>query len=170
MAGDNSLGFNVEGADRLQKAIDALDEGRDELVERIGEVLHDLAEDRALSASIRVLGEPVHGEKHTGLREEVASGVGLRDISGGTEVTTSMPDDKASIPRGFDTAVSFRPQRGTWRHPLFGDRSNWYRSGPSREGFSWFIGAFEGADVEGEARLHQMLDDVAKGIAGEIDY
>jgi hypothetical protein len=170
MAGDNSLGINVEGADRLQKAIGALADGRDEMVERIGEVLYRLAEDRAQSAAIRVLGEPVHGEKRTGLREEVASGVGLRDISGGTEVTTSMPEDKASIPRGFDTAVSFRPQRGTWRHPLFGDRSNWYRSGPHQEGFSWFIGAFDGADEDGRARLEQMLDDVIKGIAGEIDY
>lgn len=169
MAGSNSLGIDVEGGDRLQKAIAALGEGRDELVERIGEVIHDLAEDRAQSAAIRVLLEPTHGEKHTGLREEVASGVGVRDISGGSRVTTSMPDaDEAAIPRGFDSAVSFRALRGTWRHPLFGDKGKWYRN--DNGAFSWFLGAFDGADTDGAERLGKMMDDVADGIQGEIDY
>lgn len=168
MAGDNSLGVDVEGGDRLQKAIDALAEGRDELAERIGEVLHGLAEDRAQSAAIRVLLEPTHGEKHTGLREEVASGVGVRDITGGSRVTTSMPDaDEAAIPRGFDSAVSFRALRGTWRHPLFGDKGQWYRN--DNGAFSWFLGAFDDADIDGAERLDRMMDDVADGIAGDID-
>lgn len=169
MAGDNSLSISAEGTDRLQKAIDALGEGADELVERIGEVIHNLADDRAKSASIRVLLEPVHGEKHTGLREEVASGVGVRDISGGSRVTTSMPrDDEAAIPRGFDRDVSFRAMRGTWRHPLYGDMGRWYRN--DNGAISWFIGAFEGADLDGGERLNQMMDEVADGIAGKIDY
>jgi hypothetical protein len=139
------------------------------MVERIGEVIHDLAEDRMHTAQVLVLLEPVHGEKHTGLREEVANGVGLRDVSGGTEVTTSMPrEDEAAIPRGFDQAVSFRAMRGTWRHPLFGDDGHWYRNDNGAE--SWFVGAFDGADVEGEERIGKMMDDVADGIAGEIDY
>jgi hypothetical protein len=169
MAGDNDLGISTEGADRIQKAIDALSDGRDELVERIGEVIHDLAEDRAQSAAIRVLLEPVHGEKHTGLREEVASGVGVRDISGGSEVTTSMPKgNEAAIPRGFDEAVSFRALRGTWRHPLFGDDGRWFRN--DNGAISWFIGAFDDAEQDGYDRLAKMMDDVAEGIAGDIDY
>lgn len=164
MAGDSGLGISADGADRLQEAIDALGGGRDEMAERIGEVIHDLAESRAQTAAALVLLEPTRGLKHTGLRAEVASGVGVRDISGGSEVTTSMPlSNEAAIPRGFDSAVSFRPLPGTWRHPLFGDSTRWYRNDNGR--FSWFLGAFDTAQADGEARLKQMMDDVADGIA-----
>lgn len=167
MSSTGGLSVEVQGGDNLDRAVAALQDGRDEMAERIGEVIHDLAEDRAKSAAIRVLLEPVRGFKSTGLREQVASGVSVRDISGGSQVITSMPkDDEAAIPRGFDPAVSFRPMPGTWRHPLFGNDSRWYRN--VNGAFSWFIGAFEGADVDGANRLTDMLEEVAEGIAGQI--
>lgn len=166
--GASRLDVSVEGGDRLDRAIAVLADGRDEMAERIGEVLYHLAEDRARVAAAAVLLEPTHGDKHTGLRERVAEGVAVRDISGGVAVTTSMPAGEEAIPRGFDRAVSFRANRGSWRHPLFDDMSKWYRN--ENGAFSWFIGAFDGADADGTERLTAMLDEVANGMAREIDY
>lgn len=156
---DGGLEVGADDGGRLERAIRALGAASKEAPADIKKVIVELAESLAHEASVSVLAEPTHGLKHTGLRAEVAEGVGTMEIDGGVRITTSMPsEDKAMIPRGFDTAAS---RRG-WRHPLFGDKTQWYRN---YGGFSWFLGSMQNGDKDGEERLSAIMSQLADKIA-----
>lgn len=154
MAGGLEYKFEDDG--RLEAVIANLQAAKEDLPVEVRKALKELAGTLAHEASLRVLAEPTHGDKHTGLRAKVAAGVGTTEIPDGERITTEMPhEDEAIIPRGFDTAAS---RRG-WRHPLFGNREKWYRN---YGGFSWFLGAMQDGNALGEARLKEVMDQIAK--------
>jgi len=92
---------------------------------------------------------------HTGLRNRVARGVGVRkgiSTKGGAYFTIySGVNDPAErpIPRGLDEA-------GGWRHPLFGNKNYWYQSRPTRPG--WFTDT-----------IADSADEIERGIANALD-
>ena len=173
---DSSIGFGFDDATgrRLDILIEALRHAADTIPDQAAKDVEELVRKRADDAALRVLAEPTHGPKHTGLRARVSDGVFVakdNTMSGSTitslgsrmdgwVIGTSMPtSSEAIIPRGFDTRAS--GGRG-WKHPLFADRSRWYSN---YGGFSWFLGAMDGAQDDGAARLAELLDKSAEEIA-----
>lgn len=173
---DSNIGFGFDDATgrRLDILIEALAQASSAIPDDAAKSIEEMVRKRADDAALRVLAEPTHGTKHTGLRAKVSDGVFVakEDTMSGSTITslgsrmdgwtigTSMPtSSEAIIPRGFDTRAS--GGRG-WKHPLFGDRSHWYRN---YGGFSWFLGAMDGMQDDGTARLAELLDKSAEEIA-----
>lgn len=106
-------------------------------------------------AALRVILEPTHGTRHTGLRARVAKGVGLQELADGYRITTSMPNvNEAAIPRGMD-------QHG-WRHPVFGNMGEWVVEGITD--FSWFMDTMQEGEGMVSDGLQEQLDNAAERI------
>lgn len=84
-------------------------------------------------ANVRAL--PSSSSGSTGLRKQVAAGVGMRIGTGKkarVRIITRMPRDKRRIPKGLDTS---RWGAG-WEHPVFGDPDiKWVK----QYGGPWFV-------------------------------
>lgn len=106
---------------------------------------------RAAVKAVDVQGGPAG---HTGLRNRVAAGVGVRkglSAKGNAyfRIFTSMANVAESpIPRGLDSPKG-------WRHPLFGNKNFWYQSRPTRPG--WFTDT-----------VSDSADDIERGIANAL--
>lgn len=149
----------VVGSDaysKLDRIIERLSDVNASIPRDSHEVVLATAKGAAMEAGTKVLSEPAFGDKHTGLREEVKEGLTVEDIPDGARITTSMPQrDEAIIPRGLDGF-------GGWRHPLFGDKSRWYRQ---RGAFSWFMDTM-GSQHDGlERKLSDVLQKAARYVA-----
>lgn len=105
-------------------------------------------------ARIRALQEPAAGKSgSTGLRADVAKGVGIVQIKDGVRVVTSMPNrNEAIIPRGMDGIKG-------WRHPVFGNKNNWVRQTSGTE--SWFLDTMRDGHTPLRERLERNLQDAA---------
>jgi len=149
------IDIEVDGLDQLGDVTKAMAIEDEEIPNALKGSIHESAGTLGDRARLRVILEPTHGKKHTGLRAEVAKGVGLQDIPDGYRVTTSMPTpSKAAIPRGMD-------QHG-WRHPVFGQSDNWVVEGTAD--FSWFMDTMqEGEDLVSDG-LQKELENAAERI------
>lgn len=112
-------------------------------------------------AKARVRAIPTRGLRHTGLRNKVAAGVGLRVALGrnaGVRVTTSMPRaDMAAIPRGLDS-----PQG--WRHPVFG-QNHWVQQHAIVPG--WFTETMASGAPDIRDDIKRTIDHAAEAIADQ---
>jgi hypothetical protein len=155
----SELIIRVNGTEAFERVGAALGEADDEMPGKIRKELVLLANRLAYVASRAALAEPTHGAVHTGLRESVSHGVGVRETDDGAVVTTSMPvPDEAVIPRGLDAHG--------WRHPVFGNRNNWV---VQHGAFSWFMDSMQGGRTDGEQNLERMLNEVAEKIAAAAE-
>lgn len=149
------LRIDVDGDD-VAAAVRALTEADTSLPGAFQKTIRLKAAESARQASEKALQEPAFGAKHTGLRDEVASGVAVESTPGGAKISTSMPNtDEAIIPRGLDGG------RG-WRHPVFGHRSTWVRQ---HGAFSWFSETIAAGADDIEHGLGDDLDAAAERIA-----
>lgn len=152
MAGGEELVIIV--GPEWKKAALELEKAELELPDKFRADLREEAEAKAEEARNKVRSLPVHGSKHTGLRERVAAGVEVSESAEGVEVNSGMDKfDERNIPLGLD-----RPEG--WTHPLFGNRHHWYRN----EGGSWFRDTFENGEKDFEDRLSRTLDNTASDI------
>jgi hypothetical protein len=141
---------------KLDRIIDRLSEVYASIPRDAHQAVLETANKAAQEAGAKVLTEPAFGPDHTGLREKVKEGVGVKETRDGARVTTSMPkSDEAVIPRGLDGF-------GGWRHPLFGDKSRWFRQ---EGGFSWFMDTMSSQHDGLERKLAAILDEAAKRVA-----
>lgn len=140
--------IEVKGLDKLDDITRAMGIENEQIPKDLKNSIHESAGTLGDRARLRVVLEPTHGPKHTGLRAKVAKGVGLQDIPDGYRITTSMPNaNEAAIPRGMD-------QHG-WRHPVFGMKDKWVTEGTAD--FSWFMDTMqEGEDLVGDGLEHQL--------------
>lgn len=151
------LGFNVIAGPEWERVVAALTRADAQMQGKLRDAIEDDAERLADVARGRVLGLPTPANAgHTGLRVKVAAGVHVeRQGTGGVRVQTSMPTrSEGVIPRGLD-----RPKG--WRHPLFGDKNNWF----SNPGYDWFISTFAHSEKLIEHDLDKVLERAAKDIA-----
>lgn len=150
------IDVEVSGLGQLGDVVKAMGIEDEEIPNDLKDSIHESAGTLGDRARLRVVLEPTHGKKHTGLRAEVAKGVGLQEIPDGYRVTTSMPTPaKAAIPRGMD-------EHG-WRHPVFGHNDTWVIEGTTD--FSWFMDTMQ----EGEGMVSEGLQHVLQDAADRID-
>lgn len=151
----SELNIRITGAEAFERVSAALTDADNTMPGNIRKEMVLLANRLAAIAKRAALAEPTHGAVHTGLRENVSRGVGVRETDDGAVVTTSMPiPDEAVIPRGLDAHG--------WRHPVFGNRRRWV---VQRGAFSWFMDSMQGGRTDGEQNLERMLNEVAERIA-----
>lgn len=127
------------------------------------QILRDIEKEaKALrkQAAAKALEEPAFGDKHTGLRKNVAKGIKVVPVEeggrSGYRVITTMPEeDEAIIPRGFDN-------RKGWRHPVFGRREQpWVTQ---HGAFSWFMDTMQEAGPRLTSKIHEDIEDAADEI------
>jgi hypothetical protein len=112
---------------------------------------------REAMAKVLVTGVSGGPAGHTGLRRRIAQGVTTRHRGMESSVFTRMRNhDERNLPLGMDRA------RG-WSHPLFGDRSHWYRERPVKPG--WFTNTFDDADDRVTDRMFEVLQDSVERLA-----
>lgn len=154
--------IEVSGRDDFNRAALGLTQAGREIPQRVQKEIKGTAKQLSKEAAAKALTQPALKGKHTGLRRDVAKGVGVvpfEDEDGsGFRIVTSMPEsDEAIIPRGLDT--SFR--RG-WRHPVFGDRNRWVRQ---HGGLSWFMDVMQ----QSPAILGPKVEDILEDAADHVD-
>lgn len=144
----------------LTYVINALRDANSEISTRAQEILEEVSDNLARQASAKVMLEPTHGDKHTGLRARIAAGVHVEKAPGFVDIQSSMAArNEAGIPRGMDTRAS---AGHGWRHPLFGNRDHWYTN---MGAFSWFLDTMDEGKLELSLRLQTLLKEVAEQIA-----
>jgi hypothetical protein len=157
--GVSRLGLDVS-AGQLDRATAALREADDSLSVDIPQEMLQLANRLATLAQRRILEEPTHGVKQTGLRATIAAGVQVEPTPEGAHISTSVPkSNEAELPRGTDD-----PIRG-WMHPVFGHMDRWVRQ---HDSFSWFMDSMQTGQDDGERALQNLLEDAARRINAEV--
>lgn len=141
---------------RVEAALAAVDA---RLGEEFRNELRDAAEDLADRAKRAALQIPAYGSKHSGLRARVAEGVGVKLTSTvGVEITASMNyRDERNLPAYLDAQAG-------WRHPVYGNRSNWVRQST---GGSWFEEPIANGQSMIENRFTGIFEQAARDIAHE---
>lgn len=152
-----NLDIGVEGVESLVAVIRAIGEEERRLPDEFDRIINETADALVAVARAKVLAEPTHGPKHTGLRAEIAAGTQVTQIPDGVRIITSMPENnEAIIPRGMDSGYK------GWRHPVFGNMGKWVTQ---RAAFSWFLDTMQDGKQPLEDGLHQALEDAADRIA-----
>jgi hypothetical protein len=155
MASDLEIEFSVEGRRQFNDAARALGRAERSIPRDVEKLIERTQKANAKEAAAKVLQQPATQGEHTGLRRDVAAGVGTMPIDGGTRVFTSMPEkDEAVIPLGLDT-------RKGWRHPVFGNREEWVTQ---RGEFSWFMEIMRRSMKTTPPKVQDILDDAAESI------
>lgn len=118
-----------------------------------------IVNEMAREAQAKVIIAQVQGgpTRHTGLRKRIAQSVKTTHRGNVSSVGTRMRNhDERNLPLGMD-----RPQG--WSHPLFGDKSHWYRERPTKPG--WFTRTFSEAEERVPDRLFNVLQDSVDRLA-----
>jgi hypothetical protein len=133
---------------QLRKEANEMDDRLQKVQRR---VVNGLVEEaRAKVKRLQLSGGP---SRHTGLRRRVARGLRAAHRGGTSIVSTHMAQqDEKNLPFAMD-----RPQG--WRHPFFGDRSQWYQQRPLQPG--WFTNTFDDAD---ERLVRNMFDELQESV------
>jgi hypothetical protein len=147
----------IRAGDEWRRVPRALNKENETLPHRARDEVRKHAHKLAAQARRRVRKLPVRGRAgSTGLRKRVAAGVKVVNREGQVRVVTTMPSrDEAIIPRGLDRAAG-------WRHPVYGNRSNWVVQRPSKPG--WFTDTFRDGRDPIKNSLEDEMDQSARRI------
>jgi hypothetical protein len=129
------------------------------LDERLLRAQRLIVDQMAHEAQAKILVAQVQGgpTRHTGMRRRIAQSVKTKHRGMESQVETRMRNhDERNLPLGMDRASG-------WAHPLFGDRSHWYRERPVKPG--WFTNTFDAADERVPDRLFEVLQDSVERLA-----
>lgn len=91
--------------------------------------------------------------KGRGLRAEVASATKLQITTKGVRFyvnSSQLPPDQQSLPRHLDSPKG-------WRHPVFGNKSNWVE----QKGGPWFADTIKGRAPSFRQAIVKAMDDTA---------
>ena len=155
----SELQVSSSGGDALQRVGAALDELQGSLPRDVFNAVEQETLKLMDLARAKVQAMPTHGNRHTGLLQTVAEGVGLTSVvlgdSQSLRVTTSVPrSNMTSIPAGLDD--------GSWSHPLFGNRDHWYTQ---HGAYSWFTETFQDGRQQIEDSVRSVLEKARDRLA-----
>lgn len=155
MAGHLEFEFGISDRKKFNDAARALGRVERSTPRDVDKLISKAQKANAKEAAAKVRSMPAKGDEgSTGLRKDVARGVGTMPIDGGTRIYTSMPEeDEAIIPLGLDT------DKG-WRHPVFG-KDRWVTQ---RGDFSWFMETMKESFKTLPPQVHDILEDGADHI------
>lgn len=158
---DMEISFDVSGIEEFRRVARVIGRENRNLPQKFLKTIDREAKVLRKEAAAKASSMPVvKGEKHTGLRRDVASGVFIasvveKDGARGVRIMTSMPDEEeAIIPRGLDS------RRG-WRHPVFGDKSSWVTQ---HGAYSWFMETMDNGQLPIALGIHQHIKDAIDAI------
>lgn len=156
----STLTFNVSGLDDFSRVAKALTQANRQLPRDFKNSINEVARGLRDAARAAVMNEPAKGKDHTGLRARIAKGVGIIQIENGVRIVTAMDQhNERYIPRGMDKSG---PNDG-WRHPVFGNRSNWTTQTSGED--SWFLSTMQNGEEPLRNRLVRNINDAADKIA-----
>lgn len=157
MASHLELEFEISGRKQFNDVARALGRVERSIPRDTEKLISKTQKANAKEAAAKVRSMPASGEEgSTGLRRDVAKGVGTVPIEGGTRIYTSMPEeDEAIIPLGLDT-------KHGWRHPVFGHRDREWAE--QRGEFSWFMETMKESFKTLPPQVHEILEDGAETI------
>lgn len=145
--------------DRLSRRLKAL--GGTPVQRKLHDGLRKAANPLPRAVKKAALTIPVHGDKHTGLRKDIANATKLsvRTVgpkAGATIVVsaTKMPNKKRALPYLMEGLER-------WRHPFFGDRNRWY----NQQSHPYFYGTINDRIPKVQEQMGVTLDEIAEDLA-----
>lgn len=96
--------------------------------------------------------------RHTGLRQTVASAIALQQTAKGIRIvvrSARLPEDQRTLPRHLDS------EKG-WRHPVFGNKSNWVH----QQGRPYFASTIKKRAPQFRQAVLDAMDEIAQEIEG----
>jgi hypothetical protein len=124
MLSDSWATFGMEGSDTFDKALQGLERVSQAITSKVQRAIVSGLDEFSAAARERLMEEPVHGAKQTGLRDRIIAGMYMQafddDTGSGSKVEVFPPQDNMGrVPWGFDV------ESEGWRHPVFGNRRKW---------------------------------------------
>lgn len=153
--------ISVTGAGEIAALARRLrDAGRGDLRLELSRAIRAAGKPVAEGARRDVLALPAHGPKHTALRKRVARTVKLSVRTGGASVGVRI----TAGTRGTDVGTLARyMNRGTWRHPVYGNRNAWVtQSVPP----GWFDRPTHQAAPEARRQIGEAMARIRSQIEG----
>jgi len=100
------------------------------------------------------------GNKSTGLRRKMARATSVQVRTGGNQAGVAVRLSRARM--GDQAALPKVTNKGSWRHPVFGDRNTWVVQA-SRRG--WFDEANRQSAKDVRASVKKVIDDIEKRLS-----
>jgi hypothetical protein len=127
-------------------------------------VIREKFKERAIDAArlgadavrAKVLGMPVHGTKHTGLRVKLAGNVYIDEKRWGASIRVGAIGITGKRSRALPGAIDDAGEAGFFSHPIYG------RGRTSQRGYDFFRKTLDHMKPIMNAEVDKILDDVAE--------
>lgn len=153
-----SLGSG-EDLDRLARRLRAL--AGPPVQRKLQQGLRKAANPLATAVQRAALSIEVHGDKHPGLREDLAKATKLSVRTVGPKAGATIQVKAIKMPAKKKALPYLMEGLQIWRHPLFGDRGYWYLQAPH----PYFYGTIERRIPDVQAKMGVMLDGIAEDLS-----
>ena len=154
--GDGTVEIEVDPGQGFDSVISALGQANATFQEKLVQGLEDTAPATEADVRAAALELPAHGRRHTGLRARLAASVEVDTHDNGiTFVSKMATSGLESVAKGEDNGIK------GWRHPVFGDRSNWV----TEPGGAWFSSVIQRHGPDMSDKLQDVIQNVADQIA-----
>lgn len=155
--------MSVRGTDQLERVAAELKRiGGGELRKEMLKGVRRAAKPAADAAKQAVRGLPAR--RNTGLREQIARAITVRTKTSGKGAGVRISVQSGKLPPN-KTRMPSLMNKGSWRHPLFGNRDDWY---PQDVEAGWFTDTLKGQSTNVRHELAAVLDDIEARIERSI--
>ena len=155
------MSFRVEADQFRQVLADAKRFDR-ELSKSLRRELRAAAKPMAQAAKDAALALPSKGTGSTGLRRSLARSVTVQVSNSRRRAGVFIVAKASKMPAGQRT-MPRAVRKGTWRHPVFGNRQVWV----TQQGGDWFDGPISAKAPAAERAVKKALDDAERAIGFE---
>lgn len=157
MSYDSWIRFNSSTSD-FESAIAKLGVLDQRIPEVVGDAIKAELDDLTEQAKAKLLGEPVHGLKQTGLRARIAAGVEVVRTTDGYQAQVTVDDNEIiPLPWGLDL------ESKGWDHPVFGREPRVHQQGT----VPWWSETMDKAQPNLEEKLPVKIDEAIHETFGE---
>lgn len=161
--GPKGNGVHVIFGPEFQRVVEALRELDKTFPGKLRKGMQDAVKPVVNKAKANMLAMPVKRGGGNDIRRKVARGIRVRAALGNASkdarirIITTVPDaDMAAIPRGMNSPKG-------WRHPVFGERSEWVVQHAARPG--WFLDPMQLNREYVRDEIEKLVDEAAKKVA-----
>lgn len=152
------ISFHHNDSQGFDEAVGNLERVGQAIQDKVGSGIREELDSLTAQAKAKLLGEPVHGLKQTGLRARIAAATSVVPIEDGYQIQVTSDDPNTSvIPWGLDL------ESKGWKHPVFGHKPFVSQHGT----VPWWSETMAQAQPHLEEKLPEKIDEAVKEVFGE---
>jgi len=153
------ISFGSNTSSKFEEAIAKLGALHERIPSAAKQAIHDELDELTKQAKAKLMSEPVHGLKQTGLRARIAAGIEVVPTDGGHRAQVTVDDNEIlPIPWGLDVA-----SKG-WKHPVFGRKDSLVHQQGT---VPWWSETMAQAQPDLEEKLPEKIDEAIRETFGE---